>query len=36
MTGRRFTLHGKRQWLRLDPGEAPFVLWRLFPHEAAA
>jgi starch synthase (maltosyl-transferring) len=20
MTGRRFTLHGKRQWLRLDPG----------------
>ena len=30
MTGRRFTLNGKGQWLRLDPGDAPFVLWRLW------
>jgi starch synthase (maltosyl-transferring) len=30
MTGRRFTLNGKGQWLRLDPGVAPFVLWRLW------
>jgi starch synthase (maltosyl-transferring) len=35
MTGRRFTLHGKRQWLRLDPAQSPFVLWRLFPEETA-
>ncbi|CAN5712630.1 alpha-1,4-glucan--maltose-1-phosphate maltosyltransferase [soil metagenome] len=31
MTGRRFSLHGKRRWLRLDPGTSPFALWRLFP-----
>jgi starch synthase (maltosyl-transferring) len=31
MTGRRFALHGKRQWLRLDPGVLPFVIWRLAP-----
>ena len=36
MTGRRFSLHGKRQWLRLDPAQQPFVLWRLFPEEGAA
>ena len=30
MTGRRFTLSGKGQWLRLDPGVAPFALWRLW------
>jgi starch synthase (maltosyl-transferring) len=36
MTGRRFALHGKRQWLRLDPAQQPFVLWRLFPDEGAA
>jgi len=30
MTGRRFTLNGKRQWLRLDPASAPFALWRLW------
>jgi starch synthase (maltosyl-transferring) len=30
MSGRRFTLSGKGQWLRLDPGDAPFVLWRLW------
>jgi starch synthase (maltosyl-transferring) len=36
MTGRRFTLHGKRQWLRLDPAQTPFALWRLFPEGAAA
>ncbi|MBS0525466.1 MAG: alpha-1,4-glucan--maltose-1-phosphate maltosyltransferase [Proteobacteria bacterium] len=35
MTGNRFTLHGKRQWLRLDPGQSPFVLWRLFPESSA-
>ncbi len=35
MTGDRFTLHGKRQWLRLDPGQSPFVLWRLFPASPA-
>jgi starch synthase (maltosyl-transferring) len=33
MTGRRFTLHGKRQWLRIDPAQSPFVLWRVFPEE---
>ncbi len=33
MTGNRFTLHGKGQWLRLDPGASPFALWRLFPEE---
>ena len=31
MTGRRFTLHGKRQWLRLDPAVVPFAIWRLAP-----
>src|SRR5204862_5391579 len=36
MTGRRFSLHGKRQLLRLDPAQQPFVLWRLFPEEGAA
>lgn len=35
MTGRTFTLHGKRQWLRLDPGVSPFALWRLYPGSAA-
>ncbi len=30
MTGRRFTLNGKGQWLRLDPGAAPFAIWRLW------
>jgi starch synthase (maltosyl-transferring) len=35
MTGNRFTLHGKRQWLRLDPNQSPFVLWRLFPESSA-
>ena len=35
MTGRRFTLHGKEQSLRLDPGASPFVLWRLFPEEGS-
>jgi len=31
MTGQRFTLNGKRQWLRLDPAGLPFVIWRLAP-----
>jgi starch synthase (maltosyl-transferring) len=35
MTGNRFSLHGKRQWLRLDPGQSPFVLWRLSPESLA-
>jgi starch synthase (maltosyl-transferring) len=30
MNGQRFTLNGKRQWLRLDPGATPFRLWRLW------
>ena len=30
MNGQRFTLKGKRQWLRLDPGAQPFMLWRLW------
>ena len=33
MTGQRFTLHGKGQWLRLDPGTSPFALWRLTPED---
>jgi starch synthase (maltosyl-transferring) len=33
MTGQRFTLHGKGQWLRLDPGVSPFALWRLTPED---
>jgi starch synthase (maltosyl-transferring) len=36
MTGQTFTLHGKRQWLRLDPGASPFALWRLFPETGDA
>lgn len=35
MTGQRFTLSGKRQWLRLDPADQPFALWRLWPGEAS-
>jgi starch synthase (maltosyl-transferring) len=31
MTGRRFTLYGKQQWLRLDPTVLPFAIWRLSP-----
>jgi starch synthase (maltosyl-transferring) len=31
MHGNRFTLHGKRHWLRLDPGAHPFVIWRIAP-----
>jgi len=31
MHGNRFTLHGKRHWLRLDPGAHPFAIWRLAP-----
>jgi starch synthase (maltosyl-transferring) len=30
VNGQRFTLNGKRQWLRLDPGAQPFMLWRLW------
>jgi starch synthase (maltosyl-transferring) len=36
MTGRTFTLHGKRQWLRLDPHITPFALWRLYPDDGTA
>ena len=39
MTGNRFTLHGKRQWLRLDPGAVAFravaPVPRGAPHERA-
>ncbi len=35
MNGRTFTLHGKRQWLRLDPAAQPFAIWRLAPGAAA-
>ncbi|MGD9882649.1 MAG: alpha-1,4-glucan--maltose-1-phosphate maltosyltransferase [Reyranella sp.] len=31
MTGRRFTLTGKHQHLRLDPSALPFALWRIWP-----
>ncbi|MFO1159469.1 MAG: alpha-1,4-glucan--maltose-1-phosphate maltosyltransferase [Reyranellaceae bacterium] len=31
MTGRRFTLTGKNQRLRLDPSALPFALWRIWP-----
>lgn len=31
MTGRRFTLSGKHQRLRLDPSVLPFALWRIWP-----
>jgi starch synthase (maltosyl-transferring) len=30
MNGQRFTLNGKRQWLRLDPAATPFTLWRIW------
>ena len=33
MTGTKFMLHGKGQWLRLDPGTSPFALWRLTPED---
>jgi starch synthase (maltosyl-transferring) len=36
MTGRTFALHGKRQWLRLDPHVSPFALWRLYPDDGTA
>jgi len=36
MTGNSFALHGKRQWLRLDPHVSPFALWRLYPGDGAA
>jgi starch synthase (maltosyl-transferring) len=31
MNGRRFALHGKNQWLQLDPAVSPFAIWRLSP-----
>jgi len=31
MNGQRFALHGKSQWLRLDPAVLPFAIWRLSP-----
>jgi starch synthase (maltosyl-transferring) len=34
MSGRAFSLYGKRQWLRLDPAAQPFVIWRLMPEGA--
>ncbi len=35
MSGRTFTVQGKRQWLRLDPASAAFAIWRLSPEGAA-
>jgi len=31
MSGHRFTWHGKRQHIRLDPGKLPFSLWHVRP-----
>ena len=31
VTGHCFALHGKRQWLRLDPAVLPYAIWRLAP-----
>lgn len=29
--GNHFTWHGKLHWLRLDPHENPYTIWRLYP-----
>ena len=33
MHGKRFTWHGKRQRIRLDPHELPFALWYVRPQQ---
>jgi starch synthase (maltosyl-transferring) len=34
--GNRFTWHGKVHWLRLDPAEQPYAIWRLHPEGGSA
>ncbi|WP_342625132.1 alpha-1,4-glucan--maltose-1-phosphate maltosyltransferase [Pseudomonas alkylphenolica] len=29
MTGHRWTWHGKRQWMRIEPWHLPFAVWRI-------
>lgn len=31
MNGHRWTWHGKRQWMRIEPWRLPFGIWRLHP-----
>ena len=31
MNGHRWTWHGKRQWMRIEPWHLPFGIWRLHP-----
>ncbi|MGH8352378.1 MAG: alpha-1,4-glucan--maltose-1-phosphate maltosyltransferase [Pseudomonas sp.] len=31
MSGHRWTWHGKTQWLRLEPWQLPFAIWRVHP-----
>ena len=31
MTGHRWTWYGKTQWMRLDPSQQPFGIWRIKP-----
>ncbi|MBB4864977.1 starch synthase (maltosyl-transferring) [Pseudomonas nitritireducens] len=33
MNGHRWTWHGKRQWLRIEPWHLPFGIWRLHPEQ---
>jgi len=33
--GEKFSWHGKNQYLRLDPTNLPFAIWRLSPRSAA-
>ena len=32
MNGKRWTWHGKRQWMRIEPWVLPFGIWRIRPH----
>lgn len=32
MNGKRWTWHGKVQWMRLEPWQLPFGIWRIRPH----
>lgn len=33
MNGHRWTWHGKRQWMRIEPWHLPFGIWRLRPEQ---
>ncbi|QRY77667.1 alpha-1,4-glucan--maltose-1-phosphate maltosyltransferase [Pseudomonas sp. PDNC002] len=33
MNGHRWTWHGKRQWMRIEPWHLPFGIWRLHPEQ---